>query len=1066
MSHSTVRVVAIGCILLSFAAVSLAQTAEQTLDQARSYVEKKDYSAAIKEYDKISDWLWRDPGLVIERARVYTYVNLHRQAIDLFEQVIAKHPDQSPIIERELKDQRFYLVLENARSLTKAGNYPQALDEYDRIRELLWRDAGLIIEFARVYAYAGRSDDALTLLEEAGRKFPDQAQLFQGEQKELQTQIVLERARNLVEKKEYAAALAEYAVIADRIWKESSLAIEYARVHTYADMHNEAIELYEKIADKFPDQARLIEQELNDQRAFVILKKARDLAKNKDYPAALSEYEKISDWLWRDAGLVIERARIFTYADQHEQAIDLLEQVAKKFPDQAESIERELNDQRAFVILKNARALLDKKDYTAALVEYEKIADWLWRDPGLVVEHAKVYAYADRIDDARALLDEVKRKAPERSAKINKELEDLENWITLERARLFVTQRDYPMAIGEYQKIADWLWNDPGLVMERARVYTYANMHEEAIKLFDEVAEKFPNYADIAMAEATNQRNWIILHRAQNLVEEEKYDAALQEYHKISDWLWHNPNLVIEYARVNSYARRHKEAIYLFEQVRKKHPDQQAEFLIELGYMYLWNNQISEAIAVYREALAINNDSKARLGLARALVWNEQYKEALVQYDAILADHPDLIEAMTGKAYALSWVDRLEEAYDLYEKVRQIDPGNLSARIGQARITVWQGYHRKGIKAYRDILADYPGDPDATEGLGFALHWDGRTRQAVDVLQNLLKDMPDRTKASELMYSIKYAQNPYLYQYNDFSRDRNSRRIQTHSMTAGVPLDYDTVLEAIYAFQRIWDNNNGRVNGNTGGMGIQRRLGDQCWLDAYLYGTSYDRRGWEVFTANTKLTWNPDDLWKFDGGYDRETFSNVKSILNKVVTDGWFASAAFRPNRIWLFDCNFKQRFFSDTNRQESVLAKAEYRLTHIPFLKLYYNFYFSQWDKQLASGYFNPKRFRSHTLGLYASKRLSKKLFIEGQVSVGYEVHTPIVRTPTMFFAGGLKYRFNENWAIRTRGEYFKSWEDRDSSGYSNIQVMLSVVYSFGEVKEKAPESFETVTEPLPTSR
>ena len=352
--------------------------------------------------------------------------------------------------------------------------------------------------------------------------------------------------------------------------------------------------------------------------------------------------------------------------------------------------------------------------------------------------------------------------------------------------------------------------------------------------------------------------------------------------------------------------------------------------------------------------------------------------------------------------------------------------------------------------------------------MGFALHWDHREREAVDVLDRLYELRPGREKAAELMYEIKYSQNPYINQFNDYSRDSNGRRIQSHGAVVGLPLDYDTLLEAIYQYQRIWDNDNGTVNSHRGGLGIHRRFGNQFRVDSYLYGTHFDRGNWQEFTTDTKLTWSPDDIWRFRGGYERETFRNVESILKKIVVDSWSASVGYRPDRFWLLGGKFKQGFYSDDNRQESVLAILERRLSHKPFLKLYYNFYFSNWDKQLSNGYFNPKRFRSHTLGLYGSRKISPKLFLEGQISGGYETHTPAAYSPTMFAAGGVGYRLSEKWVVRARGEYFKAWpdHDRDHDGYHNTQVMLSVSYSFGPEAEGRPELFAPAREPRPEER
>ncbi len=991
MTNKTTKTIAVLCLICIAAGTCLAQSQDEILSNARSLVEKKDYPAALAQYETIGEGLWSNPDLVIEWARAYTYANQHAEAIDLFEQIIEKFPEKAPLIGQELNNQRAFITLGNARGF--------------------------------------------------------------------------------VEKKDYSAALAQYQKISEWIWNYPSLVIEWARVYTYANQHAEAVELFEQFNQKFPDQTEMAKGELKDQQAYIIINDARELVAKKDYSGALEKYEMISEWLWKDPGLVIERARVYSYAGRHEEAVSLFKKVIEKYPGKTKEIKTELINQQAFLTLNNARELVGRKNYPAAIKEYKKIDDWLWRDTGLVIERARVYAYADRMDDAEDLLEEIRKRSPESAEKISKELDALKYWILLEKARTLVQKSNFAGALEQYEKISGFLWHDPGLVIEWARVNAYANRHQAAIDLYEKVIEKHPDQAPLIEQELQDQKNYITLQKAQNLVEGEDYEGALEEYGKIKDWLWREPELAIEHARVHSYADKHSDAVELFEAIRKKYPERENEFLRELADMYTYDNQIKKAISTYNEAIEANNAAlQSRLGRARALVWVRDYKQALEEYDAILEDYPNLVEAMTGKAYALSWMDRLEESKELYEKVREIDPGNFSARIGLARVMVWQGYHRKGIKQYLTILDTEPENLDAMEGLAFALHWDDRSGEAVDVLHRLNALRSDRREAGKLMYEIKFAKKPYIIQDNEYERDSIGRQVQTHRATVGVPLNFDTTVEGLYQLQRVQDNDFGTVNTHTTGVGIHSRLNEQFRVDSLLYGTTFDRRSWEAFTTDTKLTWAPDDFWRFRLGYDRETFTDVEAILNQIVVDSYSIKTAFRPDRFWLFSGKFKQGMYSDSNRQDSVLAMIEYRFTHDPFIKMYYNYYFSNWHTQKGHGYFNPKNFQSHTVGVYISKKISPKLFVEGQVSLGYETHTPRICAPTIFYAGGIRYRLDEQWFISARGEYFKAWEDnfRDSDGYVSSRAMLTLGYSFGPGGEEEPEPgpFDTIRMPDPSER
>ena len=539
------------------------------------------------------------------------------------------------------------------------------------------------------------------------------------------------------------------------------------------------------------------------------------------------------------------------------------------------------------------------------------------------------------------------------------------------------------------------------------------------------------------------------LAEARALVEKKAYGEALALYERIADFLSHDPGLLMEWARVYAYADRHPEAIRLFEQIRKDHPDRAREFLRELGDQYLWDGQPDKAEPIYREALAINPlDSQAALGLARVLSWSGRRAEAATQYDQILKYDPGNLAALNGKAEVLSWMDRLEEAYDLYGQVLARDPSNLEARNGQARVRVWQGYHRAGTALYEKTLEEHPNDLDALEGLAFARHWNDRDDLATPALAKLLALKPDRREAGKLNYHIQYARQPYVTQSNLYWKDKNDLSLQSHGVRTGFRPTPLTNLEGIQEWVRLRQPGQPTVEGNRGGLSVASRFSDAFQFHSYLFGTHFSRVDFNPFTTNTWFTYEPDDLWRFDLSYDRQTFDDIGALRNHIFTDSGSLSADFRPNRFWLFSAKYQRSEYSDTNEQNTVLAKVEYRLLRDPYVKLYYNYYYSDWAKQLYHGYFNPQSIRSHSLGVYASKNITEKLFAEGQLSAGHEHHNPIADQPTFYAGGGLVYRLSPRWLASLRGEYFEARPDNDSgsNGYRRKTIMLSITYNFGE--------------------
>ncbi|MHC4562900.1 MAG: tetratricopeptide repeat protein [Planctomycetota bacterium] len=913
-------------------------------------------------------------------------------------------------------------------------------------------------------------------------------------QEELPTET-LARARKLVEQKDYDAALDEYFKIKTWLWeRDPGLVIEYARVCTYADRHEDAVALFEELERQHPGHAKQFKKELRDQRGYIDLRAARMLvaaesdkpAAEKDYTKAIAAYEKMAEWLWTDPNLVIEWARVYTYANRHDEAVALFRKLQKRYPQRARTVQDEFEDQWAYATLNRARAIVDEqtakpeadKDYSAAIAEYKSIDKWLWKHPTLAIEWARVHMYAGEHAEAVDVLEQLKRRHPDLADQIEQELVDQRAYSTLKEARKLVAEQtglppdegDYEPAIAEYEKIADWLRRDPGLVVELARVYCYANRHQDAIKLFEEVQRTAPELTETFAKDLADQRAFLTLQSARDLIEQEEYEAALEEYGKITDWLMQrDPGLAIELARVHAYTDMHTEAIAIYEHVRENHPDYATEIYSEWGHQLIYSKDSEAALRVYDEALKQDPDNvDYKLGRAMALAWAKRYRQAEAVYDMIIHADPESVPALLGKANVLSWQDKLEEARPVYERVLEIEPGNLMAMNGLARLLVWEGHHRRGIDAYREILDDYPDNLDAREGLGFALHWDRQTQKAVDVFQDLLSTRPDRREAAKIMFSLQFSKNPRVSQYNRISKDRDNKRVYTHGATAGLRLDYDTWIAGIYEFEYVRDEDHGRVDGHRSGLHFRHRMSREWEFETFLLWTHFDRPGWIVFTTDTKLTWMPTDELQFRFGYERDTFRDPEAIMREIVTDGWTVSGKYRPNRWWLFGVNFRQKYFSDSNRQESVLALAEYRLMHDPYVKFYFNYYWASWQEQTGHGYFNPDRFESYTAGIYVSKKLFPHLFLEGQGSINWEFHHPTVRAAGMFLAGGVSYQFTPNLVLRTRAEYQKVWQDSDHAynGYRRWRLYLSLAYTFGDAEDRVPRLFDRIRQPSPESR
>ncbi|MFA5144527.1 MAG: tetratricopeptide repeat protein [Candidatus Omnitrophota bacterium] len=561
------------------------------------------------------------------------------------------------------------------------------------------------------------------------------------------------------------------------------------------------------------------------------------------------------------------------------------------------------------------------------------------------------------------------------------------------------------------------------------------------------------------------------LSKARRLVEQKSYNEALKIYANISGELRKDPGLMIEWARVYTYADNHEEAIRLFEEVRSAHPERSAGILRELADQYKWSGRVSQAMKVYKEAITLKaEDLEAYLGLAEAFFWNGQRSESLEIYDEILKRWPDNTDALLGKANVLSFQDKLEESNALYQKVLGKDPHNLTALNNQARVLVWQGYHRKGISRYEEILKYYPNNPDAIEGMAFALHWLGDDVGAVERIKELLKLEPNRKEAQDLYYQIKNAQYPFARTHGRFTNDSTPQTVLTEGLRSGLRLNYSTSIDGIYEHQVLRKKGSAvpTITAERGGVGLGKSFGDTYEFHSFLYGTHFTKVDFNPFTTNTWFTFKPDDYWRFDLGYDRETFEDNDALFYKVITNSPSISIDFRPDRFWFFNVKYKRSYFSDDNRQNQIFGTTEYRLSQKPYIKLYYNYYYSSWaEPELSHGYFNPRSLRSHSLGVYTGLDLTKKLFIEAKASGGYEFQRKPDNLhkksdhPTCYTAASLNYRLTDSWLISASGDFFTTWPDHGQRSYQKRSAYLSITYNFGA----SPVGLRDATRPYRTT-
>ena len=164
-------------------------------------------------------------------------------------------------------------------------------------------------------------------------------------------------------------------------------------------------------------------------------------------------------------------------------------------------------------------------------------------------------------------------------------------------------------------------------------------------------------------------------------------------------------------------------------------------------------------------------DWKARWELAKLLSYVKRYDESLAEYQKLLKEKPDLVEAKAEMARVMFWSGKREQAlklfedlppdkidektmitmadlytaqkrYDraesIYRKYLSARPDSHEIRLKLAEMLSWMKRYDESIEQYRVILKAKPDDIQVRRKYAFVLIWAGKQADAIEELQKTL----------------------------------------------------------------------------------------------------------------------------------------------------------------------------------------------------------------------------------------------------------------------------------------------------------------------------------------
>ena len=177
------------------------------------------------------------------------------------------------------------------------------------------------------------------------------------------------------------------------------------------------------------------------------------------------------------------------------------------------------------------------------------------------------------------------------------------------------------------------------------------------------------------------------------------------------------------------------------------------EELIRRGEICLENGAAAEARNLFEAALHQRpDDSRALLGLGRALTARRRYLEAEAIYSDMEKRHIQPIDARLGRARLRALQGNHEGAKQFYKDVLQADPGNLEARLGLAREAHALGLDRTALAQSDNLVLDHP-ESEAARALQREVHDGLRPRLELDAAAGS-DDGDNRTRSFGVAYTF------------------------------------------------------------------------------------------------------------------------------------------------------------------------------------------------------------------------------------------------------------------------------------------------------------------------
>jgi len=174
-----------------------------------------------------------------------------------------------------------------------------------------------------------------------------------------------------------------------------------------------------------------------------------------------------------------------------------------------------------------------------------------------------------------------------------------------------------------------------------------------------------------------------------------------------------------------------------------------------LGMALYFQGQPEKAVEAYEEALAGDPSLPTEVHYNLGVAYQEigRLLDAVREYEQVLKNEPDHINAMNNLGLVLSILGEKEKAIELFNRILKIEPNNVKARINLGNIFLGNKDLAEAEKIYRSAISLDEKDVSPRLNLGVVYYEKGEFEKAKVEWDKLLKMDPENPRVLSVMGS-------------------------------------------------------------------------------------------------------------------------------------------------------------------------------------------------------------------------------------------------------------------------------------------------------------------------